>query len=241
MSESATLAPPALTLRVLARLLGYPGAPLRAALDELRAALQAERALSAGTLAALHVLMDWIGAQPPLVVEAAYVETFDRGRATALHLFEHVHGDSRERGPALIDLMRTYEAGGLYLADGELPDHLAVLLEFASTQPPAQARELIGETAHILQAIHAALRERASPYAAALAAVIELAGAEARAPEAAAATAPEPPLDQSWSEPLAFDGCANLGPAHPSQPQPIHIMRRPVAAGGAAHVERAVP
>jgi nitrate reductase delta subunit len=233
-----------LTLRVLARLLGYPDAPLRAALDEMRAALHAERALCRqSTLAALDALIDWIGGRPPLEVEASYVETFDRGRATALHLFEHVHGDSRDRGPALIDLLQTYEAGGLLLADGELPDHLPVLLEFASTQPPQQAREFIGETAHILQSIHAALRERRSPYAAALAAVIELAGERVRAP--GTAHAPEMPLDQSWEEPPVFDGCASAAAAasasRPGNPQPIQIVRRPVAAGGVAHVEEIKP
>jgi nitrate reductase molybdenum cofactor assembly chaperone NarJ/NarW len=84
-------------------------------------------------------------------VEARYVETFDRGRATSLHLFEHVHGDSRDRGPAMIDLVQTYEKAGLYLGPEELPDHLCVVLEFASTQPPALARAFLGEMAHILQ------------------------------------------------------------------------------------------
>jgi nitrate reductase delta subunit len=231
-----------LTLRALARLLGYPDAPLRAALGDLREALHAERALRPQALAALDALLGWIGSQPPLQAEAAYVETFDRGRATSLHLFEHVHGDSRDRGPAMIDLMRTYEAAGLFLADGELPDHLAVLLEFASTQPPQQAREFLGETAHILQAIHAALRERGSPYAAALAAVIELAGETVRAPDAMPATAPAPEeaeaaLDQSWQEPPVFDGCAGAAAAaqQSGSPQPIQIVRRPASAAGTAH------
>ena len=69
--------------------------------------------------------------------------SLDRGRATSLHLFEHVHGDSRDRGPAMIDLAQTYEAAGLYLAEGELPDYLPVVLQYASTQPPAQARAFL--------------------------------------------------------------------------------------------------
>lgn len=233
-----------LTLRALARLLGYPDASLRAALDEVRAALHAERVLSAPSLAAVDALIDWIGSRPPLEIEAAYVETFDRGRATALHLFEHVHGDSRDRGPAMIDLIRTYDAAGLSLAEGELPDHLPVLLEFASTQPPPQAHEFLGETVHILQAIYAALYTRRSPYAAALAAVIELAGERARTPDAAPVPQPDAGLDQSWQEPPAFDGCAGPSPAQrlqPGEPQPIQITRRPVAVNGVAHVERAEP
>jgi nitrate reductase delta subunit len=237
--------PTTLTLRALARLLGYPGAPLRAALGELRAALHADSALGAQALSALDALLDWIGHEPPLQVEAAYVETFDRGRATSLHLFEHVHGDSRDRGPAMIDLMQTYEAAGLFLADGELPDYLPALLEFASTQPPQQAREFIGETVHILQSIHAALHTRGSPYAAVLAAAIELAGETVRAPDAAQSSlAPETPLDQSWQEPAAFDGCTSAPPSaaqRPSSPQPIQIVRRPAAAGSAPHVEGVNP
>ncbi|MCP2937330.1 nitrate reductase molybdenum cofactor assembly chaperone, partial [Salmonella enterica subsp. enterica serovar Typhimurium] len=82
--------------------------------------------------------------------EAAYVELFDRGRSTSLHLFEHVHGDSRDRGPAMIDLAQTYEKAGLYLAEGELPDYLPVVLEFVSTQPAREARAFLGEMTHIL-------------------------------------------------------------------------------------------
>ena len=154
-------------------------------------------------------------------VEAHYVETFDRGRGTALHLFEHVHGDSRDRGPAMIDLLQTYEQAGLYLAPGELPDHLTVVLEYASTQPPAQARAFLRELTHILQAIFSALLRRESPYASVLAAVLELAGEKAQAVK----IPDEPTLDESWEEPAAFGGCSTQGQASPGQPQPIQIVR----------------
>ncbi|MET5021328.1 nitrate reductase molybdenum cofactor assembly chaperone, partial [Burkholderia pseudomallei] len=75
---------------------------------------------------------------------------FDRGRSTSLHLFEHVHGDSRDRGPAMIDLAQTYEKAGLHLGPAELPDYLPVVLEFASTQPPKEARAFLAEMTHIL-------------------------------------------------------------------------------------------
>ena len=96
------------TLRVLARLLSYPDATLRKHLPELSAALTKEAALSPVRLAELEDLIQWMSTgssvQDSLAVEEAYVELFDRGRATSLHLFEHVHGDSRDRGPAMIDL-----------------------------------------------------------------------------------------------------------------------------------------
>ncbi len=80
----------------------------------------------------------------------------------------------------MVDLIKTYETAGLQLDGKELPDHLCVVLEFASTQPPAIAREFLGEMAHILNAIFSALRQRDSAYATLVAAVLELAGQRAR-------------------------------------------------------------
>ena len=212
-----------LTLRVLAHLLSYPDATLREHLGEMQAALQNERALSPARLAELGALMQRMASARAMDTEANYVEIFDRGRGTALHLFEHVHGDSRDRGPAMIDLIKTYEEAGLYLGEGELPDHLTVVLEYASTQPPAQAAAFLREISHILQVIFSALLKRQSPYASVVAAVLDLAGEKAQAvklPE-------EPEIDESWEEPLAFGGCSTQGQATPGQPQPIQIMKRP--------------
>ena len=214
-----------LTLRVLAALLQYPDAALRTHLAELRVALQAEAALSAPRLAELDALITRLQRGRGVDVEAAYVEVFDRGRGTALHLFEHVHGDSRDRGPAMIDLIRTYEAAGLLIGPGELPDHLSVVLEYASTQPPAAARAFLREFAHILRTILGALLRRSSPYASVLAALLDLAGEKAQA----VTPAEEPPIDEDWEEPLAFGGCSTQGQAAPGQPQPIQIVRRPAA------------
>jgi nitrate reductase delta subunit len=122
-----------LTLRVLARLLSYPDAVLRQHLPDLRAALHADKAIAASRLAELDALMNSLAHGDALAIEGRYVEIFDRGRATSLHLFEHVHGDSRDRGPAMIDLAQTYEKAGLFLAPGELPDYLPAVLEFVST------------------------------------------------------------------------------------------------------------
>ena len=210
-----------LTLRVLAHLLSYPDTSLRDHMAEMTAALQRERALGADRLEELSALMQHLRGARAMDVEAHYVETFDRGRGTALHLFEHVHGDSRDRGPAMIDLLQTYEQAGLYLAPGELPDHLTVVLEYASTQPPAQARAFLRELTHILQAIFSALLRRESPYASVLAAVLELAGEKAQAVK----IPDEPGLDETWEEPAAFGGCSTQGQASPGQPQPIQIVR----------------
>jgi nitrate reductase delta subunit len=219
-----------LSSRVLARLLGYPDAEMRAHLPALREALRGEGALGDARLAELEALMDSMASAGALDTEAAYVQLFDRGRATSLHLFEHVHGDSRERGPAMIDLARTYDQAGLYLAPGELPDYLPAILEFASTLPPREARAFLGEMAHIFNALFSALRERRSAYASVLGALLELAGEKAQP----VTLEPEEPLDASWSEPPAFDGCSPKGQSRPGQPQPIHIVRKDNSAKGAS-------
>jgi nitrate reductase delta subunit len=211
-----------LTLRVLAHLLRYPDAELRVHLPEMQQALAAEAALPAPRLAELQALLQHLRIQSALDVESEYVELFDRGRRTALHLFEHVHGDSRDRGPAMIDLIQTYEKAGLFLGASELPDYLPVVLEFASTQPPEQAQEFLGEIAHIVRVIFSALLKRNSPYASVLAAVLELAGEKAEA----VAVAPEPEMDESWAEPEVFGGCSSTGQAKPGAPQPMHFVKK---------------
>jgi len=190
---------------------------------ETEAAVPAARRLELKALAAELARMD------PMEVEARYVETFDRGRATSLHLFEHIHGDSRDRGPAMVDLTQTYEKAGLLMGPNELPDHLCVVLEFASTQPPQLAADFLGEMAHILSAIFSALLKRESPYAAVIAAVLEMAGQKVQAVPVVADEA----MDEAWLEPMAFDGCSSRGQAKPGDPQPIHFVRKAPAAQGA--------
>lgn len=222
MGAGGRLHPGAVTLRVLAALLGYPDARLRGDLPEMTALLAGDNALSAKRRAEIEALARWLAGAESIEVETAYVETFDRGRANSLYLFEHVHGDSRDRGPAMIDLAQTYERAGLYLAPGELPDYLPVVLEFVSTQPPGEAKAFLGEIAHLVNAIFGALIQRSSPYASVMGALLDLAGEPARAVE----LAPEPSLDESWVEPPVFDGCSTQGQAKPGDPQPIRIVRK---------------
>ena len=217
------------TLKVMAHLLSYPDAALRRHLPELRSALQAEQALAPARLAELQTLMAKLGGPDALEIEAQYVELFDRGRATSLHLFEHVHGDSRDRGPAMIDLAQTYEKSGLYLGPDEMPDYLPVVLQFVSTQPPTEARAFLGEMAHIFNAIFNALQQRNSAYASVLGALIELAGEKAHAVK----VVPDEPLDTAWEEPVVFDGCSVKGQAQPGQAQTIHFAKKAPAPTGA--------
>jgi nitrate reductase delta subunit len=220
------------TLKVFAHLLSYPNAELRSHLGELQQALHTEKAIPVARLAELDVLFNTLQATDTLEVEAQYVELFDRGRATSLHLFEHVHGDSRDRGPAMIDLAQTYEKAGLFLAPDELPDYLPVVLQFVSTQPPKEARAFLGEMAHIFNAIFNALQQRNSAYASVLGALLELAGEKAHAVKVVAAE----PLDTAWEEPVVFDGCSVKGQGKPDATQPIHFVKKataPAASAGA--------
>jgi nitrate reductase delta subunit len=219
--------PMSASLRVLAALLAYPDAPMRSHLAEMRDLLAAENAVSPSRRAEIEALMSQLQRSDPMAVEAAYVEIFDRGRATSLHLFEHVHGDSRDRGPAMIDLGETYAKAGLILTSTELPDYLPAVLEFASTQPPREARAFLSEIAHILNAIFGALCTRGSAYASVVAALIELAGETAQAVEPCA----EEALDEAWAEPVVFDGCSAKGQARPGQAQPIHVVRKSAVIG----------
>ena len=222
-SAARRLPPGAATLRVLAALLGYPDSRLRGHLPEMMALLAEDNALSDSRRGEIEALVHWLERTDALDAETAYVETFDRGRATSLHLFEHVHGDSRERGPAMIDLAQTYAAAGLLLKEGELPDYLPVVLEFVSTQPPREAKAFLGEIAHLVNAIFGALVQRRNHYASLLGALLDMAGEKARAVE----PAPEPALDESWVEPAAFEGCSTHGQARPGDPRPIRIVRNP--------------
>jgi nitrate reductase delta subunit len=218
------------SLRVLAALLGYPDEAMRGYLSEMREILHEEKVLSDARRAELDALIESFVNTDALEAEANYVELFDHGRNTSLHLFEHVHGDARERGPAMIDLAQTYEKAGLYLAPGELPDYLPAVLEFVSTQPPREARAFLSEMAHVFNALFSALQQRESLYASVLGALLELAGETAQAVKLAA----EPPLDESWAEPPVFDGCSSKGQDKPGQPQPIHIIRKNAKTGALA-------
>lgn len=210
------------TLRVLSRLLGYPDAQLLKELPAMVDALRMEQALPRARVDEIEQLCTHIVALGEWEAQARYVDVFDRGHKTSLHLFEHIHGDSRDRGPALVDLQQTYEKAGLMFEANELPDHLPVVLEFASTQPPALAQDFLGEMVEILNAVFSALVKKDSPYACVLAAVLEVAGAKAQAVE----IDPEPDMDEAWSEPEAFIGCSTHGQSKPGAPQPVHFVRK---------------
>jgi len=182
MAEAAIQYPVAepdmLSLRVLARLLDYPSAELQAAAPELIEIINDERRLPAALRARL---MDWcqrLLEADLLELQSEYVALFDKGRATSLLLFEHVHGESRDRGQAMVDLMAEYRAAGFELDARELPDYLPMFLEYLSTRPEADIGRWLGEIRHILALLSARLEEREADHALVPLALLALIGAE---------------------------------------------------------------
>jgi nitrate reductase molybdenum cofactor assembly chaperone NarJ/NarW len=195
------------TLKVLSALLSYPTADLQAARDELIAVIEREAVLPKGDRKALAHLINDLAAGDLMDCQERFILLFDRTRALSLHLFEHVHGESRDRGQAMVDLIKVYEDGGYTPTISELPDFLPLFLEFASMRTPAEAVELVGQPAHVFAALRERLRKRNSPYEAVFAALATLSKARPDADMIARLLAepdPEPDdleaLDAAWAE-----------------------------------------
>ena len=167
------------TLKALSLVLSYPTVESQQAMPEIGAVCAADPRIASDTRTALQVLTAGLGQSDLFDIEESYVMLFDRSRTLSLNLFEHVHGESRDRGGAMVSLMETYRAAGFEPATTELPDHLPVLLEYLSTRPEAEAQETLADAAHILDALAARLVRRESGYAAAFAALVQLSGARA--------------------------------------------------------------
>lgn len=192
-------------LRALGALLGYPQRELREALPEIAAAVRDTRLLGADDRAAVLALIDTLAALDPLAAEEAYVELFDRGRATSLHLFEHVHGEARDRGAAMVELNRLYAAAGFELAGRELPDYLPVVLEYLSCRDRGEARAMLGDCAPILRLVGEVLTKRGSRYAAVFQALLTIAGEPGiDAARARRRALEKEDLDRDWDERPAF-------------------------------------
>ncbi|HZT49660.1 MAG TPA: nitrate reductase molybdenum cofactor assembly chaperone [Hyphomicrobiaceae bacterium] len=195
------------TLKVLSALLTYPTAELQQAVPEMRAALDGEARLPQKSRDRLDRILEEIAAGDLYDLQERYVLLFDRTRSLSLHLFEHVHGESRDRGQAMVDLRALYERHGLAISSSELPDHLPLFLEFLSQIPESEARALLAETSHILEALRLRLKKRKASYSSVFSCAQALAAAEPRS-DIVAALMEEPDedpddlerLDAAWEE-----------------------------------------
>ncbi|HEU0222065.1 MAG TPA: nitrate reductase molybdenum cofactor assembly chaperone [Paracoccaceae bacterium] len=225
------------TLKAMSALLSYPSAELQAAAGEIGAVLRAEALLPVPALTALAPLLEELATGDLYDLEARYVALFDRSRSLSLNLFEHVHGESRDRGGAMVDLIETYRAGGFEPVTTELPDHLPVLLEFLSLRPLAEAREMLGDAASILARLRDRLERRDPAYASVLAALLAIARV---APEPVQPAEEEDPddlaaLDRAWEETqVTFGPDPNAGcPAARDLLARMAPTKRPAWAGAA--------
>ncbi|HVZ06790.1 nitrate reductase molybdenum cofactor assembly chaperone [Rhodopila sp.] len=206
----------AATFKALSALLTYPTEELQRAAGEIRTAIETEGLVDRHARAALAPFLDELAAADLFDLQERYVDLFDKSRRLSLHLFEHVHGESRDRGQAMVDLAALYERGGLVLSANELPDFLPLFLEYLSTRPLQEARGVLSDTLHILSALQARLAERGSPYAAVLGAIRAAAGDRKTASDAEPAQPDDlAALDAAWEETAvvfgpgdATDGCS---------------------------------
>lgn len=148
--------------RILSALLTYPEQDLLDALPEIDAAL----AQYPDAQETLQPLREFLGEHALIPLQENYVATFDRNPAHSLHLFEHIHGESRDRGQAMVDLLKEYQGAGFEPDAAELPDHVPLFLEFLSLVDEAQAEQLLGDAIHVLAAVGQRLARNESPYAA---------------------------------------------------------------------------
>lgn len=195
------------TFRVLSALLCYPEQPMRDALEMFGPVLEMEAALPADVRAGLDRFITDLGVGNLLDAQERYVALFDRNRSLSLHLYEHVHGESRDRGQAMVRLNTLYQLHGLNVTSRELPDYLPLYLEFLSLMPEKAARTLLAEAVHVVAALRRKLEQRDSRYAAVLRAVECLAARPAveatvrHTMEALDSAADTPAaLDREWEE-----------------------------------------
>jgi len=211
------------TFKILAALLIYPTAEIQEAVDDFLPLLKEEGLLPAAFVKRLNPIITEYRERDLIDLQERYVLLFDRTRSLSLHLFEHVHGESRDRGQAMVDLKSMYEAKGLMVDTTELPDFLPLFLEFLSILPTAEALELLSEPAHVIAAIGERLTKRDSSYASVLAALGQLSGpADAEVIEALRKEPDDNPedleaLDEAWeAEQVTFgpgspeDGCPKV-------------------------------
>lgn len=167
------------TLKSLSLLLSYPSVDLQQAMSEIGGVLAADSRLTAAMRRGLRPLVEALASRDIYDLQEEYVMLFDRSRTLSLNLFEHVHGESRDRGGAMVSLVETYRDAGFDPVSSELPDHLPVLLEYLSLRPEPEMREVLEDAAHILETLNVRLTRRESNYNAVFATLLQLSGAVA--------------------------------------------------------------
>lgn len=195
-----------LILKVISRLLDYPTADMFAAKDELVAIVEKTDELSPQNRTQLVEFIDQLTARDILDAQESYDLLFDRGRALSLLLFEHVHGESRDRGQAMVDLMNVYKSNGFEVDSSQLPDYIPLYLEFLSEQPPEFIEEWLGDVCHLLTMLSERLIDRECYYSVLFDSLIEISGQEVDRQEIAESVKKEErddtveAIDKEWED-----------------------------------------
>lgn len=162
------------TYKALSALLTYPTKELQEALPQIEIILGGCRKFPDGARRHLQDLTESLAREDIYDLQEQYTDLFDRTRSLSLHIFEHIHGESRDRGQAMVDLQNHYAEHGFEIDGSELPDFIPLFLEFLSLLPEAEAAGLLGQPINILTAIGERLTKRGSPYQGAFQALVSL-------------------------------------------------------------------
>ncbi|WP_297185564.1 nitrate reductase molybdenum cofactor assembly chaperone [uncultured Porticoccus sp.] len=213
-------------LKIISRLMDYPSAKLQPLVAELESVITASREISPDMRQRLTALLHQIYDGDLMDAQECYTGLFDRGRALSLLLFEHVHGESRDRGQAMVDLLAVYRSQGFHIDVRELPDFIPLYLEFLAHRPDMEAREGLADVAHILGLLSARLKERGSPYDTLFDSLLMISGVPIDVEELRAKTASEQrddtpeALDKIWEEEAVTFGAGGGDSCPSNTPQP---------------------
>jgi nitrate reductase delta subunit len=222
-----------LTLKVLSLLLSYPEAEILAALDEMATVIEQEKLLPRDNKKSVLALINCYRGADLLDCQERYVGLFDRGRYVSLHIFEHVHGESRDRGQAMVNLLQMYESHGFEMSTHELPDYIPLFLEFLSQQEPVEAIKLLQDAMPVLSLLGARLAERGSEFRVIFDALESIAGEPEGINEIRQQAATETPdetllhMDEIWEEEaVSFMGAGDSCQTQTATVSPITITSR---------------
>lgn len=201
------------TLKVLAILLSYPDEAVCKSADDLVEVLKQENLLPKKTLKNLLGFIEDYKNKNFFELQERFVATFDRSRGHCLNLFEHIHGESKDRGQAMVDLIDVYSQKGLFIDKKELPDYLPLFLEYLSLCSAKEAKDSLGDIIDIIAVIGGHLTKNKSPYKVIFNALEDLSKVKANKFKVAESVqnAPKEPetldeLDELWQEQEAFSG-----------------------------------
>ncbi len=216
------------TYKALSALLSYPTAELKESADEIYYMIRKEALAPEKILRKIEPLIGDLKKLDIFELQERYVFLFDRTRSLSLHLFEHVHGESRDRGQALVDLKTLYAESGLDIEASELPDFLPLFLEYLSTRSAIEARTLLAEPLSVIVTLKERLAKRKTSYAALFRVLEAIAGgkpAQAELDELRKAPDDDPndfqALDAAWE-----DQAVTFGPGEEGCPKVDQMLNR---------------